>query len=304
MKTAAHFLLEGNPDDPLVVLRSATWAYNSIGLFDGDQACVVDSGLSTTEVHTLRHQLASGSATHAQRRFSHVLLTHAHHDHMRGWMEFPGSTVSFPRVAAEKEALPRKRILAAKAKFDERLEDSTPGFRYPEADITFDEVLHLQVGELEIEQRFLPGHSNCTSVVLIPALKTLLSADYLVTPGMPYCRWQAREFERAIETLRTWTLEEGLERIVPAHQSILVGQDAILEALDEERDYMRALRQTVRGLVADGCETESGVRRAARSMVERRGSDLGGRRQDLDNARRIWIEEAGPALPGEERALT
>jgi glyoxylase-like metal-dependent hydrolase (beta-lactamase superfamily II) len=291
MKTGSHFLLQGSSDDPLVVLRSATWAYNSVGLFDGNQACVVDPGLATSEVHTLRRQLAQGCGAMGERQFSHVLLTHAHHDHMRGWMEFPGSTVTFPRVAAEKGATPRARILAAKAKFDERLGDATPGFRYPEPDIVFEDVLHLRVGELDIEQRFLPGHSNCTSVVWIPALKTLLSADYLVTPGMPYCRWQARDFERAIETLTAWTLEEGIERIVPAHQAILEGRDAILEALAAERDYMRILRQQVGQLVAEGCETESGVRRAARFMVERRGSDLGGRRQDLDNARRVWTEE-------------
>ena len=68
-------------------------------------------------------------------------------------------------------------------------------------------------------------------------------------------------------------------------------QYAILEALEAERDYMRILRQRVGQLLAEGSETESGVRRAARFMVERRGSDLGGRRQDLDNARRVWTEE-------------
>jgi glyoxylase-like metal-dependent hydrolase (beta-lactamase superfamily II) len=292
MKSRSHFLLKGNADDPLVVLRSATWAYNSIGLFDGDQACVVDPGLATSEVHALRQQLMEGCGASSQRQFSHVILTHAHHDHMRGWMEFPGATVTFPRVAAEKGATPRERILAAKAKFDERLDDPVDGFRYPEPDLTFDEVLHLKVGSLEIEQRFLPGHSNCTSVVWIPALKTLLSADYLVTPGMPYCRWQARDFERAIETLTTWTLEEGIERIVPAHESILEGRDAILEALAAERDYMRVLRDQVQQLAAVGVDAEIGMRQAARFMVARRGSDLSGRRQDIDNARRMWAEEA------------
>ena len=295
MKTDSHFLLDGSTDDPLVVLRSATWAYNSIGLFDGDQACVVDPGLATSEVHAMRQHLEKCCGASSERQFTHVLLTHAHHDHMRGWLEFPGAAVTFPQVAAEKEATPRERILAAKAKFDEKLDDPVVGFRYPEPDLTFKDVLRLKVGNLEIEQRFLPGHSNCTSIVWIPALKTLLSADYLVTPGMPYCRWQARDFEQAIETLTTWTLEERIERIVPAHQTILNGHDAILEALAAEREYMCVLREQVRHLIAEGIETWPGVRSAAKFMVTCRGSDLGGRRQDLDNARRIWAEEAeGP----------
>jgi hypothetical protein len=109
---------------------------------------------------------------------------------------------------------------------------------------------------------------------------------------MPYCRWQARDFERAIETLTTWTLEDGIERIVPAHESILEGRDAILEALAAERDYMRVLRNQVQQLAAVGVDAEIGTRQAARFMVARRGSDLSGRRQDIDNARRMWAEEA------------
>ena len=42
----ARFLLAGNKSDPLVVLRSATWNYNSIGLFAESEALVVDPGLS------------------------------------------------------------------------------------------------------------------------------------------------------------------------------------------------------------------------------------------------------------------
>ncbi len=294
MSRRSRFLLEGSAADPLIVQRSAYWGFNAVALFDGQQACVIDPGLTASEVLRLKERArhAPERAGEHEREVSHVILTHAHHDHMRGWMAFPGSEVVFPRVAAEKGEVARSRILAAKRKLDDHFDDPCTGFEWPRATLVFDDVLDLRVGALDVQMRFLPGHSNCTSVVWIPALKTLVSADYLVTPGMPYCRWQAKDFEVAIETLTTWTQEEGIERVIPAHQDILVGQEAILAALAEERDYMSLMRALIREQVATGTEQEPAVRRVAKAMVKRRGSDLGGRRQDIDNARRIWDEES------------
>ena len=184
------------------------------------------------------------------------------------------------------------RILAAKSKIDEKLGIDDAGFRYPEATITFRESASFQVGELPVEVRFLHGHSNCTSVVLLPTLKTMCTADYLVAPGLPYCRWQAHEFEQALATMRRWCDEENIERIIPAHDKPLIGRPAIDAALDEEVRYFEFLRAHVRERIAAGDSRERCARTAATTMTERRGLDLRGReRQDLDNAKRVLVEE-------------
>ena len=160
--------------DGLVVQRCSLWGYNSIGVVSGGEACAVDPGITPDEVASFRATLEAGG-----RRVTRVILTHSHHDHIRGWDAFPGAEVIAPRVVAEKEAGPRARILAGKAKVDERLGVEDSAFRYPEVDRTFDERLEVRVGALDLALEFLPGHSNCTSVVHVPALRALLTADYL-----------------------------------------------------------------------------------------------------------------------------
>ena len=285
-----RFLLAGTTEDPLVVLRSRFWGFNAIGVFSGDEACVIDPGIFPHEIEALGS--AVRTRENGQRKITHVVVTHSHHDHIRGWMNFPGAEIVFPTVASEKTTEVQGRILAAKSKIDEKLGVDDSAFRYPEATITFQSSTRFMVGELPVEVRFLHGHSNCTSVVLLPTLKTLCTADYLVAPGLPYCRWQAREFEQALVTMRKWCDEEGIERIIPAHDKPLIGRAAIDAALDEEVQYFEFLRGHVRERIAAGDTREACARASAAAMTERRGKDLRGReRQDLDNAKRVLVEE-------------
>lgn len=283
-----RWLLGADPADPLVALRCDFWGFNSIGLFDGDEALVVDPGIKPEEIETLRARLAAGGA-----QVTTVVLTHSHHDHIRGWQRFPGAEVHFPRVAAEKSEDARSRILAAKLRIDEELGVRDPEFAYPEGTAVFDDRRDLRIGGLDVELLFLPGHSDCTSVVRIPALKALATADYLVSPGLPYCRWRAREFEAAIRRMTTW-VEDGLvERVVPAHGRVIEGREALLTALGEESSYFEFARSEVRAELSSGSSQELVARRVASRLGERRGVDLGPRAaQDVDNVRRILAEEA------------
>jgi glyoxylase-like metal-dependent hydrolase (beta-lactamase superfamily II) len=281
-------------DGTLAVLRCGLWRYNAIGLVSEGVACAIDPGITPGEVATLRARLVRGGA-----RVTHVVLTHAHHDHIRGWQAFPGATVVMPRIGADKEPDRRARILAGKQQVDVRLGVDDPDFVYPVVDVRVDERYAFALGALTVEVRSLPGHSNCTSVVLVPESKTLFSADYLVHPGLPYCRFEAAPFEAAHRRMRAWVLAGEVERIVPAHEDVLVGRAAILAALDEELAYFAHLRADVRARLAAGENEERLVRAAASGLAERRrertGEDAGARGvQDLDNARRVLEEELPP----------
>lgn len=272
--------------DGLVVQRCGLWGYNSIGVVSGDEACAVDPGITPEEVLAFRGALESGG-----RRVTKVVLTHSHHDHIRGWQAFEGAEVIAPSAVANKEAGPRERILAGKAKVDERLGVEDAGFRYPAVDRAFDDHLTVRVGALDLELEFLPGHSNCTSVVHVPALKALLTADYLVSPGLPYCRWEAASFEAAHRRLRELVRSAGIERVVPAHNDLIDGPAAALAAIEEELEYFTALRADLARRLTSGDSHEHAMRGAAKFMGERRGVDLGARaRQDRDNARRVLAE--------------
>ncbi|MEM6567612.1 MAG: MBL fold metallo-hydrolase [Planctomycetota bacterium] len=274
-------------EDGLVVQRCDLWGYNSIGVVSGDEACVVDPGITPDEIAAMRAELESSG-----RRVTHVVLTHSHHDHIRGWSAFGDATVVAPRIVADKEEGPRARILAGKRKVDERMGVDDPDFRYPDVDVAFDGSHRLTVGALELRLEFLPGHSNCTSVVHVPALRALLTADYLVSPGLPYCRWEAKPFEAANARLREMVENEGIDLVVPAHNDLLESREAALAAIDEELDYFRDLRADMRSRRAFGTAGETLLREIAAYMGHRRGEDVGLKaRQDYDNAKRVLAEE-------------
>jgi len=275
-----------------VVVRSRLWQFNAIGVWSGDEAVVIDPGITPDELEELHQHVTTAERGGAPRRVTTVVLTHSHHDHIRGWSRFPGARVVAPRVVADKGEVARSRILAAKERIDAHLEVTDPGFTYPEVDEVFDEHLELRCGDLELELRFLPGHSDCTSVVWIPALRTLCTADYLVSPGLPYCRWRAAAFDESLQTMSRWTSELGIDRVVPAHRALHVGRPAVEAALAREADYMRTLRAEVRAALSSGGSPESAARTAARAIASWRAEDVGKRaRQDLDNAQRVVAEE-------------
>ena len=282
-------ILEGGA---LVIQRCELWRYNAIALVSRGEAVVVDPGITPDEITALREYLGGAGAT-----VTHVVLTHSHHDHIRGWMAFPGARIVMPRVGADKPATARARILAGKDALDQKLGIQDPDFVYPEVDVRVDDRFAFTFGDLTVEVRALPGHSNCTTVVLVHELATLLSADYVVHPGLPYCRFEAAAFEEAHRRMRAWTLAGEVRRIVPGHEGILGGREDILAAIDLELEYFEVLRQNLRARLAAGEAGDVAAHAAAKSMATWRAARLGddvGRRgvQDFDNAQRVLAELA------------
>lgn len=286
---APRLIAPGSADDPLVVVRSDFWHFNSIGLFDGDRACAIDPGIRRADIELLAARLRWCGDLDRPRRIDQVIVTHSHHDHLRGWPHFEGADVIQPRVAAYKDPGAQKRILAAKTAVDARLGESHADFAYPPAHVTFeDEPALRKVGGREVELRFLPGHSNCTSVVWIPSLRTLCSADYLVSPGLPYCRWDADAFDAALDQLSAWTTELGIERVWPSHNAPIHGQDNVLAAIDLDRRVMQTLRERAPAALNASDDEFSAAKAMARGLDEVRGWKAGLQaRQDVDNARRV-----------------
>ena len=283
-----RLLQPGSSADPLVVVRSDFWHFNAIGFFDGDSACVIDPGIRREDIELLGARLRWQGRDASPRSVETVILTHSHHDHLRGWPHFESADVIQPAVAAFKPPLSRKRILAAKSAVDRRLDEEHTGFSYPPAHGTFESTRTVQVGTCELELRFLPGHSNCTSAVWIPSLRTLCTADYLVSPGLPYCRWDADAFDTALDTLTHWVQQDQIERVWPSHNHPINGQSDILEAIDLDRRVMQTLRARAVDAIDRGLDGQTAIDFMVEDLDAVRGWHAGLQgRQDLDNAQRV-----------------
>jgi len=257
---------------------------------------MLDPGITPTELETMRARLAREGV-----RVTYVVVTHSHHDHLRGWSAFPGARIVMPRIGADKAPERRTRILAGKAQVDRKLGVEDPHFEYPTVDHKVDDVSQFKVGDLTLEVRHLPGHSDCTCVVFVPELATLFTADYLVHPGLPYCRFEVAPFEASLRWMRAAVTRGEVSRVIPAHEAPIEGEAALLAALDEELGYFEFLRaELTRRLAsaAQGVDNENDeriLRAVAADLDTRRrartGDDVGRRAiQDLDNARRTLAD--------------
>jgi len=263
--------------------RSRFWHFNAHAILCEGEAAVVDPGIFPDELDRFAQTIAARGA-----RVREVILTHSHHDHIRGWQRFQGARVVVPKRLQEKDATARARILAAKAAVDAKFGVDDPGFSYPEPGLAFDEETTLYVGGSEVLLRMNPGHSDCSSVVIVPAARALFSGDYLVSPGMPYCRWRVDRHVGALENVARWAEEFAVETACPAHNDPIQGKAAIGEALRLEKEYFDCLRQIVAELFQQKLPEEELIKETARRI---RPGKLW--EQDRDNARRALRELRG-----------
>ncbi len=289
-------ILQADDSDPgLAVVRSGFWKFQGIGFYSEGEALVIDPGIYPEDIALLGALVQTRARQGSERQVKTVVLTHSHHDHIRGWQHFPGAEVCMPGVAAEKTELAQSRILAGKQAIDERLGIEDPSYTYPKPQFQFEDPIELTVGKQAVHLFPLFGHSNCCSVVWIPSLRTLCTQDYLVSPGLPYCRWRADAFEQSLDWLAQFCVEHGVQTIWPAHNNPIQSPKAIQAAIAEDAGYMAFLREAC-GSLPHG-EVESGVaaKRVATLLQERRGGkpSRATSYQDLDNAKRMLAEVQG-----------
>ena len=108
---SASLVIAGSARDGLVVVRSAFWGFQACGYFNGEEAVVVDPGIEPEDIELLRTTLAG----HGAKTITHVLVTHSHHDHIRGWHHFPDARIVMPRVAATRSLKMSSSIRSARS---------------------------------------------------------------------------------------------------------------------------------------------------------------------------------------------
>jgi glyoxylase-like metal-dependent hydrolase (beta-lactamase superfamily II) len=224
----------------LIVFISRYWQTTCTAVRAGDEGFVIDSPIYPDELEALPDVLEQAGFP-----VSGLLATHADWDHLLGRLAFPDASLgcgesTANRLAAEPGAAQRQ----LKA-FDEEqyVDDRRPLALGGIQALPVPGRLSLGPQERGRELELYPadGHTPDGTAFHIPWLHTLICGDYLSPVEIPWISpgGSPDAYEATLGRLKP--LVKRAETIVPGHGRPLQ-RDAALALLDEDVEYLRALR--------------------------------------------------------------
>ena len=162
-----------------------------------------------------------------------IVYSHADWDHVWGTAGLP---LEEAEIVAHRHCLERfssdvPETLAARRKEEPGLWDAV---RLVPPSRTFDAELDLDLGDLTLCLRHLPGHTADCLVGFVPEHGVLLAGDTVETPfpvvpaGAPLREW--------VQGLHRWTRDTRVKTVVPAH-----GRVGGIDVVTSTVDYLQAL---------------------------------------------------------------
>ncbi|MGE5255597.1 MAG: MBL fold metallo-hydrolase [Hyphomicrobiales bacterium] len=204
----------------VIVMQSVIWQTTSIIVRAGDSCLVVDPGYFPRELDGIARAVPKGATVEA------LFFTHSHWDHVLGHGSFPGVPVYTSSVLARSVA--QGGELAAQAmrkgrEYDSQWYVERPwGYGWPEDLRGLDDGGWFNIGDLDIEAFFIPGHApDCMA---IRAENWLLVGDYLSPCEIPFVD-DLTDYRRTLQRLVS-LVDSGIENVVPGHGPRLSADDA------------------------------------------------------------------------------
>ena len=268
----------------LLVRQSKYLHYNAGAFVSGDEACLVDPGLLPEEIEGLLADVGD-------RSLRYVVLTHADWDHVLGPEHLPQARIV--AQAAYLDDLDPEGIRAILAQQDAHagVTRARP-FEPPVPAITFDDVLELPLGELELRLEHAPGHTASMLTIYEPGEACLWAADVLSDVELPSIIHDLESYARTLARIA----ELELRTLVPGHGNATSDEAEIRRRLDEDRLYLDQLRHAVADTVASAMSLEEAVEACA---------SVGPRRSEDDalmhrlNVEKVYADLGGDADRGE-----
>jgi glyoxylase-like metal-dependent hydrolase (beta-lactamase superfamily II) len=282
----------------LVVQQSRYLHYNAGAFVSEGEACLVDPGILKEETEALL-AAAPGASLRS------IVLTHADWDHVLGPEQLPPAPIVAHALYAEDLDPDGTRLMLAKLEAHAHVTRTRP-FDPPLPTTTFEDVLELRVGALELRLEHTPGHARSMLTIYHQETATLWTADVLSDVELPSVSDDLAGYERTLGRIS----ELELATIVPGHGNRTDDPAEIRRRLDEDLEYLGRLRADVSSAVAAGqslAETVSDCTRIPyrrsdddaethRLNVEKVYADLGGDADpDEVGYRRAWKQETGAA---------
>ncbi|MBI5459521.1 MBL fold metallo-hydrolase [Methanobacterium sp.] len=209
-------------------------------LIYGDDVCLIDSGVSSSEKVIFDYLEKTG---HAPDDISLMILTHSHPDHI-------GSAKSIQRISGCEIAAhcgEKSWIEDVDLQFKER---PVPNFHsLVEGSVQVDIVLEAGEvvdlgGNIQLEVIHTPGHSAGSISLHIPPERVLITGDAVPLPGdLPIYG----DFAKSVMSIERLKAVKGLEVLLASWDEPQKGDD-IHQRMDEALDYLQHIQEVVEKL--------------------------------------------------------
>ncbi len=225
--------------DHIFVFRSNKYAQVTAGLvLTSEGAVLIDTLLYPDESLRIRRFVEAGLGSSV--RF--VINTHFHADHTTGTCFFPDAQVISHRLCAEMLATRGRESM-------KRMKESAPEFEPVDLvlpNITFDNLMTIELGQVQFTLRYSPGHSPDSIVCLVDGEDILFASDTVM--AIPYfVDGSFAEFERSLKRL----LDQEYENIVQGHGEIIL-RGEVPEKIASDLEYLKRLNELVGNALEDG----------------------------------------------------
>jgi len=193
-----------------------------------------------------------------ERPLSHLLLTHIHGDHVFGNMIFKDlEIVSHKRLYEKMEAnLENEWAPGNLEKMLDTYKQDAPDrwWLFEGLEIVMPTTTFIDKWEQDgVEFIYLPGHTDCSSVVYVPDDKLLFAGDLLFVERFPWAGDPSANPDEWIEAFKRM-LEMDIDTIIPGH-----GPLCDKEEVQKQLQWMKEVRWIMRGLIEEGATEEEAV---------------------------------------------
>ena len=225
------------------VRTSRAFAMNSVVLFEGDRAVVVDPGVLPSEMTEIADRISERAP-----RFENVTLafTHPHWDHVLGRPWFPAArTVAHVGFADELERDAATIESKAKSWIEGEGEAWPHAFRAFTPDVTVRGTVGFRLGPFDAVAYEVPGHSSSQMALLVPGPGVFIAADMLSDIEIPWLEGPPWVYIRTLKALH-WVFEqEDIRVLVPGHGPPAYGRVDAYRRLLRDLDYLLHLEARV-----------------------------------------------------------
>jgi glyoxylase-like metal-dependent hydrolase (beta-lactamase superfamily II) len=227
----------------LWVTQSTLFNTNSGVFLSGNEACLIDPGITPDTLEDIARFVADQGATPRA-----LVLTHAHWDHVMGPEHFPDAPViaheGYLRVLHAHSAHLHRQIGVWET--EAHIRRSQP-FLLPKPTYTFDTALTLTLGDTRLRIFHTPGHAPDQCAIYHAESGTLWAADMLSDIEFPFIN-RLSAYEQTLAHLATL----DLHALVPGHGAPTTDAAEIRRRIAADRAYLAELHARVATAVTAG----------------------------------------------------